>query len=392
MVPISAIDPETKVDFYAGNDKSYRNLVPLWKALDGRRGTFYVSHLVHPSDGFKTLKLYHKFCGYNPIVINSYSDLNSIFPIANDHQFIMFETGHEHESRGLLKAVSCFLCDNTKTLEEKKIINSNAEMYFDIDDALVKLCNFLKLFDVKFIDKIGNKSIGIVYMSFGEKALRGVERSISTLRRIGYSYPITIIGNIKQGDRTPKGCNFIKWQGQSPFDSSKGRNFQFRAGRVKPCLCELSPYDYTLYIDADTEYIKPIHEGFELLSKYDLCITQEKGTLGKLYNQVLAGWEINLSERDRTIFEIGDDAENKKFINSGVIFFRKNEKTLKLFSDWGSEWLRFKEWDEQLAFMRAIHKNKINVKEFDIDWNSPHKTTSTIIFHNYGRGIVRSNQ
>lgn len=387
---MSIIDPETKLDFYADNNISFGNLAPLWKALDGkRRGTFYVSHRVHPI-GVKANRLYHKFCGFNPIVINSYAELHKIFPVLESHPVIMVENGYQDETRGLLKTVSFFLCDNEQTAQARKIICKNVSVFNSLEDQVSKLLSFAKLSDTRYIDKIENKTVGIIYMSFGEKALRGVERSIATMRRIGYSYPVTIIGD-KQGNGILSKCNYINWEGQSPFDKSKVRNFQFRAGRVKPYACILSPYDYTLYIDADTEYIKPIHEGFELLSEYDLCVTQEKGTLGKLYNQALAGWEINLTERDKTILELGEGTENRHFINSGVIFFRKNAQTIKLFQDWANEWLRFQEWDEQLAFMRAINKNNIKVKEFDTDWNSPHKTTSTIIFHNYGRGVVRAS-
>lgn len=389
MIP--TIDPETKIDFYSDNQVSYNNLAPLWTALDGRRkGTFYTSHQVRPV-GIRTNRLYHKFHGFNPIVVNSYKELHKIFPVLESHPVIMVENGCQSETRGLLKVVSFFLCDNEQTAKERKEICKNVLIFNSIEDAGEKLLSFAKLSDTKHVEKIGNKTVGIIYMAFGEKALRGIERSIATMRRIGYSYPITIIGDLKQGSGFLSKCNYIKWEGQSPFDKSKAKNFQFRAGRVKPYACLLSPYDYTMYIDADTEYVKPIQEAFELLSKYDLCITQEKGTLGKLYNQALAGWEINLNERDRTILELGEGTENKHFINSGVIFFRKNESTNKLFEDWAKEWLRFQEWDEQLAFMRAINKNNVNVKEFDIDWNSPHKTTSTIIYHNYGRGVVRSS-
>jgi hypothetical protein len=110
-----------------------------------------------------------------------------------------------------------------------------------------------------------------------------------------------------------------------------------------------------------------------------------------LYNKKLAGWEINILERDVTVSEMGGDA-TQKFINSGVVFFKKDPKVEKLFSDWHTEWTRFQEWDEQLALMRAIHANQeVKVKRLPVEWNNPHPDRKSIIYHSYGRGIVRKN-
>ncbi|HEY6018319.1 MAG TPA: hypothetical protein VIY48_00005, partial [Candidatus Paceibacterota bacterium] len=252
------IDPETKIDFYAGNDLAFQSLVPLWSSLDGRRGTFYVSHQVHYPSGKGFARLYNKFSGYNPVVVTSYHDLHFIFPNLDSHPVIMLERGHQEEHRGLLRAVTLFLCDNEKTEQERLEVTKNVRRFSSHDDLMAKLLQFVKSSDVTFIECLNGKSVGIIYMSFGDKALHGVEKSIFSLRRTGYSYPVAIIGDVCQHNTFLSNCQFIRWQGQSPFDARQKRNFQFRAGRIKPSLCKLSPFDYTLYIDADTEYLQSI--------------------------------------------------------------------------------------------------------------------------------------
>lgn len=227
-------------------------------------------------------------------------------------------------------------------------------------------------------------SAGILYMAFGAKAAAAIGKSVVSLRKIGMKLPFCVVGDTAVGD-----AQFIRWEGESPFDGSQRHNFQFRAGRIKPCLYRISPFEQTLYIDADTTFIRSIQDGFDGLDNHDIVATEENLTLEGLYNKKLAGWEINLQERDVTVAETGGDAK-QKFINTGVMFFKKNIQTEKLFDDWHGQWLRFQQWDEQLAFHRAIYANQdVKVKYLSVKWNNPQLDAGTVIHHLYGRGVVR---
>jgi hypothetical protein len=233
--------------------------------------------------------------------------------------------------------------------------------------------------------EINGKSIGIIYMAFGDKAAQGVQKSIQSLRRIGSDIPVTVVGNTRV-----EGADFLEWKGGTPFDATQKKNFQFRAGRVKPFLYGYTPYDLTLYIDADTEFIRDIMPGFQALEEYDLAISEERLLISGLYNKAQAGWEINIQEQRQTLREIGKD---ERFLNSGVIFFKKSEANAQLFQKWYTEWLRYQQWDEQLALTRALHQTQdLKLKRLSTDWNNPHRneSRSLVIFHNYGRGVVRS--
>src|SRR4026209_1673111 len=104
---------------------------------------------------------------------------------------------------------------------------------------------------VKQTTHIDGKSIGIIFMCFGLKAGAAASRSIFSLRRLGYNYPVTVVG-----DRRVNGTEYREWIGESPFDLSQRDNFKFRAGRVKPLLYQCSPYDWTLYVDADCVFMQ----------------------------------------------------------------------------------------------------------------------------------------
>jgi len=232
------------------------------------------------------------------------------------------------------------------------------------------------------------ETLGIIYMAFGKPAVEGVMSSVNSLRKLGLDVPICIVG-----DTPIEGMRFVEWTGQSPFDPSCARNFQFRAGRIKPGLCALTPFERTLYIDADTEFLSTkVLKGWHYLDDHDMALAREKLEIGQLYNKPRAGWEINIQERDATIQELGGDV-NTPFLNSGVIFFRKNQAVMRVFRAWGEAWQEWQQWDEQLSLMRAMYRvgSGVKVKQLSVDWNHPHRDQAQIIFHNYGRGPVRSN-
>lgn len=394
IFPRPVIDSDTLIDFYAGNDRSFLKLLPLYQAIaqQGRHGTFYASRSVHGGDVKVKVMNRHKLDGFAPLVVTSYKDLNDVFIVGEERPFIVYETEHNTETRGLLDTVSLFLCHDLRTLSYRQAITESAVKVEDAQDAAHKLLEFCKGKDVQYIKEIDGQTVGIVYMAFGEKAGYAIQKSQATLRRLGYRYPVVIIGN--QDGNVPglTSAQSREWEGPSPYDLTKAKNFKFRAGRVKPELCHLSPFDLNLYLDADTQFVKPIHHAFEMLQEYDLMVTEEKLTLNDLYNKRLAGWELNMEERDATMIEIGDFDGRQKFINSGVMFFRRNKKTLKLFADWRDEWLRFQEWDEQLALMRAMYRHpEVKVNRLPVDYNYPQYRDDVYIFHHYGHGDVRIN-
>lgn len=225
---------------------------------------------------------------------------------------------------------------------------------------------------------------GIIYMAFGDNAAKEAAKSIRSLRKSDCNYPVIVVG-----DTRVSGADFVRWTGKCPFDGVERRALRFKAGRVKPHLYGLSPFECTLYLDADTEIISDITPGFDLLDRWQMAIAKHPGqTIAQLYNKPLAGWYHNMVERDNTIREWGGDGD-VPYWNSGVIFFRKCAAVETVFRAWSDEWLRWQQWDEQQALMRAVYKHPLRVCVLPETWNHPHREKAGIIFHNYGRGAAR---
>jgi hypothetical protein len=227
---------------------------------------------------------------------------------------------------------------------------------------------------------------GVIYISFGSRALKVVRHSLQSVQIHSPDINFAIVG-----DNFINGITFLPWKKDNPF---KGE--QFLAGMVKPFLYDLSPFQNNLYLDADTTILKDISGGFKFLLEYDICAAYHQKTNGDIWyvEEIFSDPQLSppltrnsIKERKLTQSMIG---KRMPFINSGVIFFRSNEIVQKFFETWYQEWKRFGDWDEQMAFHRAICICKdIKLKLLDPIWNQKYQNEETIILHRMGKKQAR---
>ena len=103
-----------------------------------------------------------------------------------------------------------------------------------------------------------------------------------------------------------------------------------------------SPYEYTLFIDTDTQIIKPIYEIFDLLKSHDLAIANVPQIVRRYYPAKLISYvEVN----------------PYNLYNTGVILFKKNQSNEKFFSKWLEEvMLNDPSVTDQYYFCKLIHE------------------------------------
>jgi hypothetical protein len=135
-----------------------------------------------------------------------------------------------------------------------------------------------------------------------------------------------------------------------------------------------SPYDYTLYIDADTKVNGSIMSGFELLGEgWDVCISASSNQGARLL------WHCSSQDKEAT-FEMCGSRDVLQY-QAGVLFFRKSDAVKKLFENWRREWLKFKEQD-QGAFIRALIQSPVSIMLLGTGWNS---INGGLITHLFGK-------
>jgi len=233
---------------------------------------------------------------------------------------------------------------------------------------------------------IHGNTIGLIYMTFGQKAVASAERSYNSLKKIGYDIPA-----ISVGDTPVPGTTFIEWKGKSPWVEGDPAG-KFYAGEVKPFLYDLSPFDYSLYIDADTEFERSPMPGFEELKYNDMLLWRAEEP-HYLSLSIIKDFDPRLGFSKQAAIDTVEMIGEKKsgIICSGIIFFKKKASVAQLFKDWYQEWLKYKAWDEQTPLVRAIyfHRDDVVVKSLDGRWNSKSMVNHAIIRHAWGTGRAR---
>ena len=174
-------------------------------------------------------------------------------------------------------------------------------------------------------------TIGVVYITYGPSAAREAANSIQGLRKY-HDWPVAVIG-----DMPMEGVWYL------PQSVKPGR-----AGRwAKVNLMELSPFDWTLYLDADTRVRGDLSIGFDILRDgWEMVMVPSK----------LRSHPISLlAEKERliTLAELKDSWP--LVLNTGVMWFRRTPRTVRLWQIWHEEWQRFQEYD-QGALLRALNR------------------------------------
>ncbi len=139
---------------------------------------------------------------------------------------------------------------------------------------------------------------------------------------------------------------------------------------AKVNLDNISPYERTLYLDADTRTQADLSAGFDMLEDgFDLVITPSSNQGEDCL------WHVQEPERQQTIDELGYLPLQ---LQAGVFFFRKSTAVLTFFEAWREEWERYRDQD-QAAFLRALKRCPLKMWLLGRPWNG-----GSLIDHRFG--------
>lgn len=146
-------------------------------------------------------------------------------------------------------------------------------------------------------------SQGVIYLATGKpKYIRECLFSASSLKKHCPDLPITLFTdnpNLKS----------------SLFEQIIVVNDNLHPLKKKVRYLVDSPYERTLFLDTDTQVLKPIYEMFEWLDDYDFCIGNAPDIVREKQHLKLQSY-------------------THKSYNTGVFLYRKNAYTLAFFKKW----------------------------------------------------------
>ena len=193
---------------------------------------------------------------------------------------------------------------------------------------------------------------GVVYIAYGWRAVKEAGYSIATLRQHN-DLPVTVIGE--------------------RVDGTRHISFEDRAsnGRWAKCnLDKLTPYKWTLYLDADTRVHGAVDGGYAILGgMFDIAMSPSKVQGDGIL------WHVSEEERAYTHSRLGRDLLQ---LQGGMMFWRKNDRTRAFFQAWREEWERW-EGQDQAALLRALHRTPLRLWLLSNEWNG-----GSLIEHRYG--------
>lgn len=144
-----------------------------------------------------------------------------------------------------------------------------------------------------------------------------------------------------------------------PLDSGEMGHHVFSSRSIKTRLNAYSPYQETLFLDADILPLKPIADLWGYLDQGDLAMVVDRLPMISLCDHIAQ------EEKAYTLQRLPG---NTVQFNSGVILWRESLATQALFHQWHEEWQQFQRQD-QLALIRAIKALHISVTKLPMTYN-----------------------
>lgn len=194
---------------------------------------------------------------------------------------------------------------------------------------------------------------GIIYVAYGDKALAEAGMSIRALRqRHDHTMPIAVVS-----EQPVEGARHI------PFDDPR-----WGARWAKLNLDLLTPFEQTVYLDADTRPRAALTPLFDALSDgFELVIAPSAMQGDK------ALWHVDKQEREDTLDDFGFTPLQ---LQAGVLAFRRCEAVTALFAAWREEW---RGGQDQAALLRALYRCPVKL------WLMSSTLSDHLVAHVWGR-------
>jgi hypothetical protein len=221
---------------------------------------------------------------------------------------------------------------------------------------------------------------GVIYLCWGVPATQQAEASMRSLWQHEPKMPVLVVGDQAACQHfAGRERVIVQACDVDPFTSQ--HSFGFKAGRVKPLLAGVSPFERTLYVDAETEFKRSPHVGFDLLKRWDFVIAEAET------RSLAVAFPDNRKEALDTAKWLG--TPHILYHNSGMLFWRRNDATVALFDLWSQEWLKYKGWDEQVALLRALLKSDVLFLNVPFTWNCRGPQGTFLLYHRFASKAAR---
>lgn len=174
--------------------------------------------------------------------------------------------------------------------------------------------------------KKDNMKNGVIYIATGARYIECAKRSAESIRFKNPDVKIALFSDKKNTGLQNLDIFDLKYEISNPHIRSKVDYIQ------------KTPFERTIFLDADTRVICDLNELFMLLDKFDIAIA---------HDPCRYRYETTTKWRE-------DIPISYPQFNSGVIVYRNNYKTQKLFSDWSTYYKKAKFRKDQVTLRELL--------------------------------------
>jgi len=196
------------------------------------------------------------------------------------------------------------------------------------------------------------KNIGIIYCAVGDENY--YELALNSINSIEEDISISLFTDDIGYDFFKQNSNVNILKINSTIDK-----------RAKLECFNKTPYDNTLYLDADTVVCKKLISDFKILKNFDIACCHDSMRYGDV--------KLELYNENKNLF--GDIPLIFPEYNTGVIFYKKNKVTQELFKSWIDTYDIINYPDslhdkiDQPSFRYALYYSSVNVSTLPIEYN-----------------------
>ena len=212
---------------------------------------------------------------------------------------------------------------------------------------------------------------GAIYVAYGEAAVAQFRIARQHLGRVHPYWAVAYLSDKRL--KCKRGIPPSMWLAHK--DTGGG------VRDIKLQMDLLSPFEYTVYFDADTRVRYPILAGWDMLRDgWDMLVAPTRGQYKMLLGHIDSLGNAP-GEAQTTIDEVG----GRPFLalQGGAMWFHKSERVHRFFEIWREEWLRFRDRD-QGALLRALERRPVRMWLLGRPFNG-----GAVVAHHFGQAAGR---
>lgn len=183
---------------------------------------------------------------------------------------------------------------------------------------------------------------GVIYVATGKRYIKSAIKSARSLRRHSSGIKIHLFANWKE-------CGLDFSNNCEPFTSIESVE-QVKYHQKVDCM-RRTPFDRTIFIDADTRIVADIYSVFTLLDRFDIAMTHAPERVKRIKN-----WKVNIPDCFPEF-------------NSGVLAYKKSDKVFELLEKWQNDYHEARSRNDQMTLREALWLSDLRIATLPPEYN-----------------------